>query len=108
MAETTDERAGYFLMSGNDDREGVWENMSIEPSRWHSFFTMPMAMAFINSVIGGTAVAIAIGIATGATLGIAVASAAVLAVIAFALQHRYNERMFARATVGAAMFPTPG
>jgi hypothetical protein len=104
--ELAGEQAKYFLLSGNDDRAGVWANMSLRPSRWHSYFTMPMAMAFINSVIGASASALAIGIASGASLGLCVACGAGFALVSLALHHRHNERSFARATADTALFPS--
>jgi hypothetical protein len=103
--EIAGDRASYFLLSGNDDRHAVWANMSVRPSRWHSLFTMPMAMGFINSVIGGSVGALAIGTATGAELGLAVACGGAFAILSLALHHRHAEREFMRATADPPLFP---
>jgi hypothetical protein len=104
--ELADDRAQYFLLSGSDDRAGVWANMSLRPSRWHSYFTMPMAMAFINTVVGASAVSLAAGVAADAALGIAVAVGTGFAVVSFALHYRHNENSFKRSTAGPALFPS--
>jgi hypothetical protein len=105
--EVAGDRAKYFLLSGNDDRAGVWANMSRHsPSPLHGFFTMPMAMAFINSVIGASAVALAIGAASAASLGLSVTLGGALAVVSIALHYRYNENAFGRATSEPAIFPS--
>jgi hypothetical protein len=106
--ELAGDRAKYFLLSGSDDRAGVWANMSLSasPSRWHSYFTMPMAMAFINTVVGASAIALATGVAAGFALGAAVSSGAAFAVLSFALHYRHNEGSFERATDSPAAFPS--
>lgn len=96
--EIAGEDAGYFLMSAADDRHGVWANMSVRPSPWHTFSTMPMAMALINSVVGGGVTALAIGIAAGADLGIAVPCGGAFAVLSLALHYGHTEREFRRST----------
>jgi hypothetical protein len=96
--EIAGEDAGYFLMSADDDRQGVWANMSVRPSVWHTFCTMPMAMALINSVIGGSLAALAIGIATGAGLGVAVPCGGAVALVSLALHYGHTEREFRRLT----------
>jgi hypothetical protein len=106
--ELAGDRAKYFLLSGSDDRLGVWANMSLEPSRWHSYFTMPMAMAFINTVVGASAIALAAGVAADLALGAAVAAGAVFGALSFALHYRHNENSFERATSGPALFPSGG
>jgi hypothetical protein len=104
--ELAGDRANYFVLSGSDDRAGVWANMSLRPSRWHSHFTMPMAIAFINTVVGASAVALATGVAADFALGGALASGAAFAVLSFALHYRHNENSFERATAGTALFPS--
>jgi hypothetical protein len=107
--ELAGERAKYFLLSGNDDRLGVWANMSLRPSRWHSYFTMPMAMAFINTVVGASAIALAAGVAADLALGAAVAAGGAFGVASFVVHYRHNENSFERATAGPAEFPSaPG
>jgi hypothetical protein len=104
--ELAGDRAKYFLLSGSDDRAGVWANMSLRPSRWHSHFTMPMAMAFINTVVGASAIALATGLVADLALGAAVAAGAAFALVSFALHYRHNENSFKQATAGPALFPS--
>jgi hypothetical protein len=106
--ELAADQAKYFLLSGNDDRAGVWANMSLRPSHWHSYFTMPMAMAFINTVVGASATALATGVVADLALGGAVAAGLGFAIVSFALHYRHNETRFKQATAGAALFPSAG
>jgi len=104
--ELAGDRAKYILLSGSDDRTGVWANMSLRPSRWHSYFTMPMAMAFINTVVGASTVALATGVVADVALGAAVAAGAAFALVSFALHYRHNESTFKDSTASPALFPS--
>jgi hypothetical protein len=90
------ERAGdtarYFMLSGNDDAAGVLANMGITPSPRQLYFTA--AVAVVDAVIGGAAVALAVGIAFGTSLAVAVVIGAAIAVIAVgaALRYQYTRR----------------
>jgi len=108
--ELAGDRRGYFLLSGHDDAAGVWENMGLgrRPSRWHSYFTMPIAIGFINSVIGGGAVALVVGVAGGGPLAVPVAAGAAFALASLMLHYRYDERCFERPTREPALFPSTG
>jgi MFS family permease len=90
------ERAGdtarYFMLSGNDDAVGVLANMGVAPSPRQLYFTV--AVAVVDAVIGGAAVALAVGIAFGTSLAVAVVIGAATALIAVgaALRYQYTRR----------------
>jgi hypothetical protein len=61
----------------------------------------------INSVIGGAAVAVAIGAVTDASLGIAAAGGGVVAIISVIGWIEYSDRLFtARADEVAPLYPS--
>src|SRR5918996_2009386 len=59
--ELADDRADLFLLSGHDDGAGVFLNMGIPPQGRKPYFAFSTAVAVINGVVGGAAVAIAVG-----------------------------------------------
>jgi hypothetical protein len=67
--ELAGDRAGW---GGNDDPLGVVRNMAVQPSRWQLHFTNAMAIGVVNAVVGGSVLALAIGVAAGASIGISV------------------------------------
>jgi hypothetical protein len=69
--EIAGDRANLFLLSGHDDGRGVFENAAVSPEGRKQFFTFATVVAVINSVVGGSAIAIAIGEIPGAPLGVA-------------------------------------
>ena len=108
--ELAGERARYFMMSGNDDVPGVLRNMGLglTPSRWQLHFTAATATAVVNSVIGGTAVGFAVGVATDPPLGVSVAAGAVFALASVALHMRIDRARHGRGVEEEPIFPTPG
>ena len=62
----------HFALGGHDDVYGVLANMGIgTPSRWQLYLTLASMIGIVNSVVGGTAVALAAGV-IGASLGVAI------------------------------------
>jgi hypothetical protein len=59
--ELAGDQAHLFMMSAHDDAIGVLANMGIKHSARQAYFTTPSMGAVINSVVGGSAIAIAIG-----------------------------------------------
>jgi hypothetical protein len=55
------DEAILFLLSGHDDGRGVFANASVPPEGRSQFFAFGSVVAVINSVVGGSAVAIALG-----------------------------------------------
>ncbi len=51
--------SGYLLLGGHDDVYGVLANMGItKPSRWQLYLTLATMIAVLNSVVGGTTIAL--------------------------------------------------
>jgi hypothetical protein len=82
------------MLSGNDDAAGVLGNMGMATSRWQLFFTAAIAVAVVDSVVGGAAVALAVGVAFGTSLEAAVVIGGVAAVTAVgaAMRFQYTRR----------------
>jgi hypothetical protein len=102
------EEARLFLMSGHDDAEGVFANMGLPLEGRKPYFTFGNVVAVINSVIGGTAVAIALGAFAGASLAPATIAGVVVAVLSAAGLLRYSDRLLdTRAAEVEPLFPSP-
>src|SRR5437763_12317914 len=100
--EHSGEATRYFMLSGNDDAHGVMANMGLAPTPLQLYFTAATAIGVVNAVVGGSAIAIAVGRAFGTSLGVAVAAGAVGAIIALLLELRFQNR---RRSAGAAELP---
>jgi hypothetical protein len=102
------EEARYFMLSAHDDALGVMRNMGVSLQRRQQYFTTGSMIAVINSVVGGGAVAIAIGALTGAALGICAAGGGVAAVVSLVLLMRMENRMYHEmGGFSEALFPSP-
>jgi hypothetical protein len=96
----------YFMLSGHDDAAGVLANMGIAPRSLQLYFTAAMAVAVVDAVIGGTAVALAVAIAFDTSLALAVAVGALVALLAVAAAARYQYTRREAGTGHAVLFPT--
>ena len=105
--ELAGDRAHYFVLGDNDDAIGVLHNMGLHPSPAQLYFTASSAIATVNSVVGGTAIGFAVGIALDAPLGVAVAAGAVFAVASFALHMHLGRRRHISAVEIEPLNPTP-
>jgi hypothetical protein len=102
------EEARYFMLSGHDDAIGVMQNMGVSLERRQQYFTAGAMIAVINSVVGGGAVAIAVGALTSAPLGICAAVGGVVAVISLARLMRIENRMYHEmGGFTEVLFPSP-
>jgi hypothetical protein len=102
------EEARYFMLSGHDDAVGVMKNMGVSLERRQQYFTTGTMIAVINSVVGGGAVAIAVGALTGAALGICAAVGGVIALISLARMMRIENRMYHEmGGYTEVLFPSP-
>jgi hypothetical protein len=100
------EQANLFLLSGHDDGRGVFENMGVPAEGRSQLFTFATVVAIINSVVGGSAVAIAAG-ALGAPLGAAAPIGGVVAIVSVLAWIRLAARLLARRTAGIQpLFPS--
>jgi hypothetical protein len=69
--ELAGDQARLFVLSGHDDPAGVLASMGLRPTRLRLYFTTATMIAVVNSVVGGAAVALALGAALDAKLGLA-------------------------------------
>jgi hypothetical protein len=106
--EVAGERANLFLLSGHDDGQGVFENMGVRPEGRKQYFSFATVVAVINSVVGGSAVAIALGAFADASLGVAAGVGGAAAAASLFALLRLADRMLAdRAGEIPALFPSP-
>jgi len=107
--ELAGEQARLFMLSAHDDAPGVLSNMALRPSPWQAFFTAASMVGAINSVVGGAAVAIAVGAVSDAPLGLASAIGGVAAIASFTLLRRYETSLLeaGAAEHGEVLFPSP-
>jgi hypothetical protein len=102
------DRANLFLLSGHDDPAGVFANMALQVENRSPVFAFSTAVAVINSVVGGSAVAIAIGALGDASLGVAAGVGAVAAIVSVVGWVRYADRLLdAGASQDEPLFPSP-
>jgi hypothetical protein len=102
------DRAELFLLSGNDDGRGVFANTGVPVEDRPQYFTFGAVVAVVNSVVGGSAVAIALGAVADAPLGIAAAIGGAAAVVSLVGWLRYADRLLAARTAGTSpVFPSP-
>jgi len=105
--EIAGERADLFLLSGHDDPAGVFENMALDVEGRKPIFVFSSAIAVINAVVGGAAVAVALGAIADASLGIAAAVGGVAALVSVVGWIRYADRLLdARAVETKPLFPS--
>jgi hypothetical protein len=101
------ERANLFLLSGHDDGPGVWANAAVPVEGRTQYFTFGSVVAVINSVVGGGAIAIALGAFVDATLGVAAGAGGTAAIVSVTVLLRYADRLLDARTGGVeALFPS--
>jgi hypothetical protein len=106
--EIAGDRADLFLLSGNDDAAGVNENLGLNPEGHAPIFVFSSAVAIINGVVGGAAVALALGALAGLPLGVATAVGAVAAIASIVGWIRYGDVLYReRALSVRPVFPSP-
>jgi hypothetical protein len=107
--EIARDRADLFLLSGNDDAAGVNENLGLAAKGHAPIYIFSSAIAVINGVIGGAAVALALGALAEASLAVATPVGAVAAIASIVGWIRYSNAMFQeRAGDIRPLFPSPG
>src|ERR671914_578971 len=104
--ENAGDTARYFMLSGNDDAAGVMGNMGMAPSRRQLYFTAAIAVAVVDAVVGGAAVALAVGIAFGTSLAVAVVIGAAAAVIVVGAAMRFQYTRREAGTLHPVLFPS--
>jgi len=102
------DEARLFLLSGHDDGPGVFGNAAVPTEGRSQFFTFGTVVAVINSVIGGSTIAIATSVALDASLGIAAGTGGAVGLLSLALLLRHADRLLEkRAGSTEAIFPSP-
>lgn len=101
------DQANLFLLSGHDDGRGVFANASVPPDGRTHLFTFGSVVAVINSVVGASAVAIALGAFVNASLAVAASAGGVVGVISVVALLRFADRLLEARTGGVkALFPS--
>jgi hypothetical protein len=101
------DQAPLFLLSGHDDAEGVFANAGVPLEGRKQYFTFATVVAVINSVVGGSAVALALGAFADASLAPAAVAGGAAAVISVACLLRYAGRLLeARTGPVETLFPS--
>jgi hypothetical protein len=103
------DQAKLFLLSGHDDGRGVFANMGVPVEGRKQYFTFATVVAMVNSVVGGAAIAIALGAIADSSLGVAAGIGGVAAIISLAALLRFADRLLEERTSSTeAIFPSPG
>jgi hypothetical protein len=104
--ELADGATKYFMLSGNDDAAGVMANMGLEPSGSQLYFTAAMAVGVVNAIVGGSVVAIAVGVAFDTSLALSVPVGGAVAVLIIIGAARYQRERRATGTRHPILFPS--
>jgi hypothetical protein len=99
--------ARYFMLAPYDDARGVLRNMGLTPNKWQLYFTTSSAIAVVNSVVGGAALAIACWVAFDASLAAAAVVGAVCAVVSVVVHVRWERRRLEAGIAIEPLFPSP-
>jgi hypothetical protein len=91
--EIAGRRADLFLLSGADDARSVFANVGVQADGRSQLFTFATVVAIINCVVGGSAIAIALGAFTDVALGPAAGLGGAFAILSLALQLRHADRL---------------
>ena len=80
------------MLGDHDDPLGVLANMGIDhPSRWQLLYTVGTMVAFVNAIVGGSAVALAAAV-SGANLPLAVMIGALAAILSVVVHLRWQRQ----------------
>jgi hypothetical protein len=102
------EQADLFLLSGHDDGAGVFANMGIKAEGRKPYFAFSTAIVVINSVVGGSAIAIAFGALLDASLGLSAVVGGAAAMVSLFAWLRFADRLLeAGAAEPEVLFPSP-
>jgi hypothetical protein len=106
--EVAGDRADLFLLSGHDDGAGVFANMGLPAEGRKQYFAFSTAILVIDSVVGGTAIAVATGAFLDASLPVAVAVGIAAAIASVVAWLRYADRLLGAAWAQTEpLFPSP-
>jgi hypothetical protein len=99
--------ARYFMLLPYDDVAGVIRNMALTPSKMQLYLTSSTAIAVVNSVVGGAALAIACWVAFDASLGAAAVVGATFALLSVVVHVRWTRRRLEAGVPVEPLFPSP-
>jgi hypothetical protein len=100
------EQAKLFLLSGHDDGRGVFENAAVPVEGRKQFFSFATVVGVINSVVGGSAVAV--GAIADASLGASAGVGGAVALVSLAVLLRSAARLLEERTAQTeSIFPSP-
>jgi hypothetical protein len=106
--EIAGNRANLFLLSGHDDGAGVFANMAVPVEGRTPYFAFSTAILVIDSVVGGAAIAVALGAFFEASLGLAVGVGVATAIVSVVAWLRHAGRLLdATAAQTQPLFPSP-
>jgi hypothetical protein len=99
----------YFMMGGSDDVPGVLANMGLgRGPRWQLFATAASAVSVVNSIVGGSAVTILLGVTLDLPLAVAAIAGGAFVVASVVLHQRYDRRHHVQAGGHLdVLFPSP-
>jgi hypothetical protein len=105
--EVAGDRADLFLLSGKDDAAGVRENMAMPREGRLPIFAFSTAVAVIDGVVGGAAVALALGALADASLGVAAIAGGIASTVSIVAWIRYSDALFlGRAAEVQPLYPS--
>jgi hypothetical protein len=105
--EVAGDRADLFLLSGKDDAAGVRENMAMPREGRLPIFAFSTAVAVIDGVVGGAAVALALGALADASLGVAAIAGGIASTVSIVAWIRYSDTLFlGRAAEVQPLYPS--
>jgi hypothetical protein len=97
------------MMGGSDDVPGVLANMGLgRGPRWQLFATAASAVSVVNSIVGGSAVTILLGVTLDLPLAVAAIAGGSFVVASVVLHQRYDRRHHVQAGGHLdVLFPSP-
>jgi len=103
------DQAQLFLLSGHDDGEGVFANAAIPAEGRRHYFSFATVVAVINSVVGGSTVAIALSATSSEMpLGVAAGAGGAVGLVSLVVLLRVAERLLEQRTrTPEVLFPSP-
>jgi hypothetical protein len=106
--EIAGDEARLFLLSGHDDGRGVFANAAVPSEGRTQLLSFASVVAVINSVIGGSTIAIATGVLLGTSLAVDAGIGGAVGLLSLALLLRHAGRLLKQRTGSTeAIFPTP-
>ncbi len=102
------DQAKLFLLSGHDDARGVFANAAVPLEGRRQYFTFATVVAVVNSVVGASAIAIAVDAIADVPLWIAAGAGGALGLLSLALLLRHADRLLEERAGGTeSLFPSP-